>query len=369
MPIPAEGENGLFSQSWFPICLSTDVPAGTIIGRDVLDGRIVIYRGQDGVARIQSAYCPHLGADLSVGKVIDNRVQCAFHKWEYDVNGMCVKTGTGLPPPPSACLYTFPMVERFGIIYAFNGHEPLWQLADFDYPDNDLVFEPLNSDLYTCDPWIFASNTPDTQHIIAVHGFRFKADPQSMIEWQPWGFRMKLDAWHQNNDEISWEAGIYGTSTFFQQGTVDGWWLSIAAGFSMPRPGTHQVFLSVGVRNIELDGGKTIRERLDIGKLLLSRTAAEDKPILDSIHHQVSHLTKADIALAKYFDFLRRYPRARQVPHFIRADQNLAYEVSNSYLTPKAGGDEIEFRYVATWRRCEDTWRVEADFFALGPLV
>ena len=57
------------------------------------------------------------------------------------------------------------------------------------------------------------------------------------------------------------------------------------------------------------------------------------------------------------------------MPRFIRATVDLAYEISNSYLTPKAGGDEIEFRYVATWRRCADTWRVDTDFFAPGPLV
>lgn len=66
---------------------------------------------------------------------------------------------------------------------------------------------------------------------------------------------------------------------------------------------------------------------------------------------------------------VRDFARARQVPRFIRADRDLAYEVSNSYLTPKAGGDEVEFRYVATWRRCDDTWRVETDFFAPGALV
>jgi hypothetical protein len=72
---------------------------------------------------------------------------------------------------------------------------------------------------------------------------------------------------------------------------------------------------------------------------------------------------------ALFAALVKDFSRARQVPHFIRADENLAYEVSNSYLTPKAGGDELEFRYVATWRRCADTWRVEADFFALGPIV
>ncbi len=60
---------------------------------------------------------------------------------------------------------------------------------------------------------------------------------------------------------------------------------------------------------------------------------------------------------------------ARQVPRFIRAEGDLAYEISNSYLTPKGGGDEIEYRYIAVWRKCDDTWRVESDFFALGTLV
>jgi hypothetical protein len=73
--------------------------------------------------------------------------------------------------------------------------------------------------------------------------------------------------------------------------------------------------------------------------------------------------------VALFEALVKDFSRARQVPHFIRADGHLAYEVSNSYLTPKTGGAEIEFRYVATWRRCEDTWRVEADFFALGPIV
>lgn len=72
---------------------------------------------------------------------------------------------------------------------------------------------------------------------------------------------------------------------------------------------------------------------------------------------------------AMFTAFCKDFAKARQVPRYIRADKDLAYEVSNSYLTPKAGGDEVEFRYVATWRRCADTWRVEADFFALGPLV
>jgi hypothetical protein len=56
----------------------------------------------------------------------------------------------------------------------------------------------------------------------------------------------------------------------------------------------------------------------------------------------------------------------RQVPLTIRVDSETAYEVSNAYFTPRQGGDEVPFRYLAVWRRCDDCWRVEADFFAPG---
>ena len=93
--VPREGEGGVFSETWYPICLSTDLAPGAVIGRPFLDGRVIVFRGEDGYARVMSAYCPHLGADLSVGSVEGNHVVCAFHRWEYDANGRCVRTAIG----------------------------------------------------------------------------------------------------------------------------------------------------------------------------------------------------------------------------------------------------------------------------------
>ena len=96
-PIPHEGENGLFSESWFPICLSRELPVGKIVGVDFLDGRVVAYRGQTGEARVMSAYCAHVGADLSVGDIQGDTIRCAFHHWRYDGDGVCVSTKVGDP--------------------------------------------------------------------------------------------------------------------------------------------------------------------------------------------------------------------------------------------------------------------------------
>src|SRR5688572_14597916 len=64
-PVPAEGDGGVFSQSWFPICLAEQLAPGQVRGERFLDGKVVVYRTSDGIAHVVSAYCPHVGADLS----------------------------------------------------------------------------------------------------------------------------------------------------------------------------------------------------------------------------------------------------------------------------------------------------------------
>ncbi|HIF08980.1 MAG TPA: Rieske (2Fe-2S) protein, partial [Sneathiellales bacterium] len=67
--MPSEGDDGLFTEAWFPVCMSDELKIGEILGKPFLDGRVVIYRDQSGTAHVQSSYCPHLGADLSKGSV------------------------------------------------------------------------------------------------------------------------------------------------------------------------------------------------------------------------------------------------------------------------------------------------------------
>lgn len=75
-------------------------------------------------------------------------------------------------------------------------------------------------------------------------------------------------------------------------------------------------------------------------------------------------------AIANVFNSLfNDFAKCRLVQHFVEMGGGLAYEMSSAHLLPKAGGDEIECRYLIVWRKCSDTWRVEADFFAYGKLL
>ncbi len=313
--IPAEGEDGLFRQSWYPICLSSEVPKGEVIGRGFLDGRIVVFRGEDGIAHVMSAYCPHVGADLGVGKVVGNNVQCAFHHWEYDGTGQCVKTGIGDPAPKAACLFKFPSVERWGIVWAFNGEEPLFELPHLGYEEDEMLWgnytlpEPLK-----CDPWIFAANTPDMQHLKAVHGVKFDTeDPHDIIEWDDWGLEYPVSATHQGGVRLEWRLGLRGTGFFWRTGTFNGFWCAAVTGFGIPYPGVHTLY---GAYIILRGPGED--ERLATMKGVSERTIGEDKEILNTIHYRHGILTAGDRTLAKYLDMVRNFPRAHPSAPFIR---------------------------------------------------
>ncbi len=313
--IPAEGEDGLFRQSWYPICLSSEVASGEVIGRGFLDGRVVVFRGDDGVARTMSAFCPHVGADLSVGTVTGKHLQCAFHHWEYDGEGACVKTGIGDPAPKNARLFKFPTFERWGIVWVFNGETPLFDLPDLPYSEDELLIGTYKyHKIFNSDPWVFAANTPDMQHLKVVHKVKFSVpDPHDLVEWDQWGLKYTVKGIHQGGVEIEWEAGLRGTGFFWRSGTTAGQWSGAITGFGLHTPGTNQVYGAYMVRR-----GPDAEAQLESMRLLTERTIDEDSDLLNTIHYRQGLLTKADRTLAKYLALVRDFPRAHPAAPYIR---------------------------------------------------
>jgi phenylpropionate dioxygenase-like ring-hydroxylating dioxygenase large terminal subunit len=316
-----EGHNGLFSQTWLPVCLSRDVPRGTVIGRGFLDGRIAIFRGEDGIARVVSAYCAHVGADLSCGDVTRNELRCAFHHWRYDGQGRCIATGIGDPPPPAARLFRFPVCERWGIVFVFNGTEPTWSLPEFPFPDDELVLltEPLPE--LPCDPWVVCANTPDIQHIKVLHGVRIEEDDDAIdVKWTDHSMLYRVHGTHQQGQPLALEVGIYGTSLFSQFGEIAGRWLGVMAPMGIPRPGCTQLYFVIAAhkgKGTELEESAALAHTR-FGLELERKVVAEDYSILRRIHYRQGALTRSDRILGRFLDYVRRFPRVHPSAAHIR---------------------------------------------------
>lgn len=323
-PVPAEGDNGVYTQSWFPICLSEEVETGKIIGREFLGGRVAIYRDTAGRAHVVSAFCPHLGADLSVGEVVDDNIRCPFHHWQYNSEGRCVKTQVGDAVPGAANLFKFPTYERFGTIYAFNGEEPLFDFPDFfPYADDDLVMLTRRVLVMDCDGWVYAANTPDMQHLKALHGVTYShEDPHQDVRWHKWGFDYDFEGMtgdDKGSVALSWKLGIYGSNLFYQMGTHTGRWYGVMASFSCLRPNKSETFLTIVTPKEDgspesLAAAKQFNDEM---MLFEQGIVNEDAPILNTIHYRPGTLTKSDLTLSRWLDLIREYPRAHPSADFI----------------------------------------------------
>ena len=83
---------GPYPNSWIQIGWSHEVERGQVKPLRCLGRELVIFRGEDGRARVLDAYCPHLGAHLGVGgRVVDNELRCPFHGWQFDGEGTCTR--------------------------------------------------------------------------------------------------------------------------------------------------------------------------------------------------------------------------------------------------------------------------------------
>lgn len=317
-----EGEDGLFSQSWFPLCLSQDLKAGEVRGFDFLGGRVIAIRDADGAARVMSAYCPHMGADLCTGEMVDGAVRCPFHFWRYGPDGKCVATESGDPVPPTAKLFAFPTVEKYGCVFAFNGTEPLFDLPEMGFPDEELAFhaEIPHLDLLA-DPWVFMCNTSDFNHINVVHGIEIHGDATSDINWHEFGYDYDLRGhFKENGAAIEYKVGIRGTNIFYQMGSVNGRWFAFLYPCGIHRPGTMRSYFVIATQKSDgtPEDDARVQETLDFAQQLEMAVVDQDVEILNTIRFTRGMFTRSDRSLGRFVDYLKTYPRAHPGADYIR---------------------------------------------------
>lgn len=316
--VPAEGDEGLFTQSWYPICASSAATCEFVRGFDFLDGRVIVFRDEDGRAHVQSAYCPHMGADLSIGDRIGGNVRCVFHHWQYDKQGRCVALACGDPPPPTARLFEFPVIEKYGLVWAYNGLQPHYALPDMPYPDTELVYKLKTLGTVKVDPWILVANTPDIQHIKYLHGIEIDgADPHEAVQWTDHSMYYNFTGTHPSGEPIRHRVGIVGTSLFWQSTDFAGRWFGFVAPFTLVRPGKTLVWFMIAARR-DMGSPQEVDRFIDFVFDVETKVVVEDMLNMDTIHLTPGTVTKSDKTLMRFFDYLRAFPRAHPSGPFIK---------------------------------------------------
>ncbi|KAL7170902.1 hypothetical protein ACSBR2_035708 [Camellia fascicularis] len=114
-----------WTDEWYPLYLTQNVPNDAPLGLTVFDKQVVLYRDGKGQLLCCEDRCPHRLAKLSEGQLVDGRLECLYHGWQFEGDGKCVRIPQ-LPAnamiPQSACLRTYEVRDSQGVVWVWMSH-------------------------------------------------------------------------------------------------------------------------------------------------------------------------------------------------------------------------------------------------------
>jgi len=185
VPDPADhGLSGMnLAASWYVAVLSRALGSRalpiTLFGEPM-----VAWRGPGGRPSIMRRHCPHMGASLADGRIIDGTLRCPFHQWRFDASGTCVAVPGSDHIPAAASRPAVRTVERYGYVWAWYGSvEPMFPLPELPTLDPATPgFRRFRfADTTGATVRRIMENTYDPDHLVELHGLTVAGSPRLTV--------------------------------------------------------------------------------------------------------------------------------------------------------------------------------------------
>ena len=167
---------------WYAVLASRELSAGQLAPVRIASHRLVVFRDAEGQVHALNDACPHLGAPLSSGRVIERdgqlRLQCPLHHWQILPDG-CV-ANTGSHTCESRTVRAWPCHERYGLVWVAltaSGNRPMIPPQFEGTAVLEHGWWVLKQKWLDCHPHWLLVNGLDMQHFSPVHGMVHKVRP------------------------------------------------------------------------------------------------------------------------------------------------------------------------------------------------
>lgn len=157
--------------AWYVAAFASELQAGTLLARRMLDEPVVLLRRADGGVAALDDICPHRYVPLSIGKQLGDAIQCGYHGAVIGADGAC-RFVPGQHHVPSAMTRTYPALERYGLVWVWMGAAAA---ADPDaVPDLRWLTHPEWASAtgylhFGCDYRLVTDNLLDLSHESFIH--------------------------------------------------------------------------------------------------------------------------------------------------------------------------------------------------------
>ncbi|MFT7651918.1 MAG: phthalate 4,5-dioxygenase oxygenase subunit [Candidatus Azotimanducaceae bacterium] len=164
----------LFRQYWQPALLSRElVAAGPPRRVRILGEDFIAFRNGAGKVGVVSPRCPHRGADLYFGRNEACGLRCAYHGWQFDVNGECIDVPTAGEEQAEkikskAKIMNLTVREQGDLVWVFFG-EPVTDVPNFDFMTLPAEHYFVSKKLQQCNWAQAVEGGVDTAHFSFLH--------------------------------------------------------------------------------------------------------------------------------------------------------------------------------------------------------
>jgi phenylpropionate dioxygenase-like ring-hydroxylating dioxygenase large terminal subunit len=126
---------GPYPTGWYLAFESAALAPGDVLPLQMFGRELVAFRTDAGSAVVLDAHCPHMGAHIGYGGVVDGEgVRCPFHAWRFDSDGRCDDVPYDESRrPPRVGVACHPVHETSGLVlvhHSASGAAPTWWMPD-----------------------------------------------------------------------------------------------------------------------------------------------------------------------------------------------------------------------------------------------
>ena len=184
--------NHTYMPGWYALLPSKELPKKSRpLSINRFDLPLVIWRKKDGTIAILLDKCPHRGAQLSLGKITNDAIECPFHGYQFETKGSCIMAPEFCKSIPKLNATTYPAHEALDMIWMYWGEPPE---TPFHYHELEHIHQTFGG-RYSATHKIWSShvtycieNQLDYTHLRFVHhntigrGFKMPEDPTELCD-------------------------------------------------------------------------------------------------------------------------------------------------------------------------------------------
>ncbi|KAF9189641.1 hypothetical protein BGZ51_001377 [Haplosporangium sp. Z 767] len=163
-----------FPNGWYKLARSGDVKPGQVLSVNGLGRAFAVFRGEiDEEIHVLDALCPHLGANIAIGGVVEgDAVKCPFHGWKFDGTGQCIDIPYAKSIPNMAKTKRWTHREYAGVIviwYDAEEREPMYEPVPFPLAEGTFRRVGYRRGTLPMHLQDFAENASDWMHFNLLH--------------------------------------------------------------------------------------------------------------------------------------------------------------------------------------------------------